>query len=148
MLNFNLDSSLQLTPSKSSLLPSYRWPARQWYQPTEWTVRTPFPIPLLPTVANTEGRATALVVRLATSTHLLNVIPNPTFVPPTLEHPVTTLRVGELSVTDTEGRRHVDVELDPSTWSRAAVVDEGGGVWLWWEDKERVDGRTQKIMRL
>lgn len=55
--------------------------------------------------------------------------------------PVSTLRVGELPVSATEGRQQVDMALDAKSWSRAAVVDEGGAVWLWWEEKERLDGR-------
>jgi hypothetical protein len=82
------------------------------------------------------------------STYFLNVVPNPSFVPPTQDAPVSIIRVGELPMSATEGRPHVDVELDPLTWGRAAVVDDQGGVWLWWEGKERIEGRYQSHMRL
>lgn len=42
----------------------------------------------------------------------------------------------------------MDVVLDPATWSRALVVDEGGGIWMWWEDKEIRGGRLEKVMNL
>jgi hypothetical protein len=89
-----------------------------------------------------------MLVRIDASTHILNVLQNANFIPPTMAHPVTILRVGELSVAATEGRKHVDMDLCPSNWSRAAVVDEGGAVWLWSEQKENVNGLTQKLMKL
>jgi hypothetical protein len=57
-------------------------------------------------------------------------------------------RVGELSYTATEGRRHVDAVLDETTWSKALIVDEGGGVWLWYEEKVEVRERLIKTMQL
>jgi hypothetical protein len=56
--------------------------------------------------------------------------------------------VGELSYTSTEGRRHVDAVLDETTWSKALIVDEGGGVWLWYEEKVEVRERLIKTMQL
>jgi hypothetical protein len=93
------------------------------------------------------GEMTALLVRLEVTTHLLNVGP----------HPITcandqstaeTIRVGQLNHTDTESRRHVDMALDQTSWSRALIVDEGGGVWLWWEEKVEVKERLAKTMKL
>lgn len=59
-----------------------------------------------------------------------------------------SIRVGELSIAQTEGRRHVDMALDETSWSRALVVDEGGGVWLWAEEKVEVRERVTKVMKL
>ena len=92
--------------------------------------------------------ATALLVRLHSSTRLLNLIPNPLFLPPSEACPVKTLEVATLRSTETSGRRHVDVALDPVTWSRALVVDESGGVWLWWEDWSEQHQRLIKTHRL
>ena len=95
----------------------------------------------------TPGEMTALLVRLQVTTHMLNVNP----------HRVTcvedqstaeTIRVGQLNHTDTEGRRHVDATLDQTSWSKALIVDEGGGVWLWWEEKVEVSERLVKTMKL
>jgi hypothetical protein len=61
---------------------------------------------------------------------------------------VETTRVGELEYTATENRRHVDAVLDEATWSKALIVDEGGGVWLWWEEKVEVRERLAKTMKL
>lgn len=88
--------------------------------------------------------ATALLVRTRTTTHLLNLHPSST----PFSAYVTSTRISELSFSDTECRRHVDVVLDPATWSRALVVDEGGGVWMWWEEKEIRGGRLEKVMNL
>ncbi|KIY30912.1 hypothetical protein I305_06662 [Cryptococcus gattii E566] len=88
--------------------------------------------------------ATALLVRTRTATHLLNLHPSST----PFSAYVTSTRISELSFSDTECRRHVDVVLDPATWSRALVVDEGGGVWMWWEEKEIRRGRLEKVMNL
>lgn len=93
------------------------------------------------------GEMTALIVRLEVTTHMLNVG----------AHNITcsndrskaeTIRVGQLSHTDTEGRRHVDMTLDQSSWSKALIVDEGGGVWLWWEEKVEINERLVKTMKL
>ena len=61
---------------------------------------------------------------------------------------MTTERVAELTYDDTGGRRHIDVALDPTHWGRALVVDEGGGVWLWFEEKIEQLERVEKVMRL
>lgn len=94
------------------------------------------------------GGATSLLVRLAGSTHMLCLAPNPAFAFASSNASHTVSRVAELDMGMTEGRRHVDVALDPLSWGRAAIVDEGGGVWLWWEEKQRVEGelvRTTKV---
>lgn len=93
-------------------------------------------------------QATALTVRLASSTHLLKLVPTATYLPPAVDRPASPTRVAELSISDTEGRQHVDVELDPHIWTRAAIVDEGGAVWLWHEVVERLGGRVEKTMKL
>lgn len=96
-----------------------------------------------------KGAATALVVRTANCSYLLNVVPHGLYLPPsTATTPVSTVRIGELTVAATDGHQHVDVALDPLSWSRAAVVDDSGAVWLWWEEKERHDGRLQKVAKL
>ncbi|KAK8844585.1 hypothetical protein IAR55_006432 [Kwoniella newhampshirensis] len=97
-----------------------------------------------------DRESTALVVRLQSTTHMLNISPDHSYIPPSTFPPVTSLRAAEISYEDTEGRRHVDVALDSGAWSRALIVDEGGGVWLWWEEKERRGPRDdmEKIMNL
>jgi hypothetical protein len=57
-------------------------------------------------------------------------------------------RVGQLSISQTEGRRHVDMALDEANWGRALIVDEGGGLWLWSEEKVEVRERLTKVMKL
>lgn len=59
-----------------------------------------------------------------------------------------SIRVGELNIAQTEGRRHVDMALDETSWSRALIVDEGGGVWLWAEEKVEIRERVTKVMKL
>ena len=59
-----------------------------------------------------------------------------------------TKRIGELSMSQTDGRRQVDVALDETSWSRALIVDEGGGAWLWGEEKVEVRERVTKVMKL
>jgi len=61
---------------------------------------------------------------------------------------VDTVKVEQLSHFDTEGRRHVDMVLDQTSWSKALIVDEGGGVWLWWEEKTEIRERLVKTMKL
>nr|XP_019048403.1 hypothetical protein I302_02174 [Kwoniella bestiolae CBS 10118]OCF27333.1 hypothetical protein I302_02174 [Kwoniella bestiolae CBS 10118] len=94
------------------------------------------------------SEATALLVRLQSTTHLLNLIPDHTYIPPSSEAPVISQRTASLSYEDTEGRRHVDVALDPKIWSRVLVVDDCGGVWLWWEEKDNRNGRIEKSWNL
>nr|XP_018266353.1 uncharacterized protein I303_00328 [Kwoniella dejecticola CBS 10117]OBR88511.1 hypothetical protein I303_00328 [Kwoniella dejecticola CBS 10117] len=94
------------------------------------------------------SEATCLLVRLQSTTHLLNLIPDHTYVPPSSQPPILSQRIASLSYSDTEGRRHVDVALDPVIWSRVLVVDESGGVWLWWEEKENRSGRIEKAWNL
>jgi len=93
------------------------------------------------------GEMTALLVRLEVTTHMLNVGAH-TITCANDQSTAETNRVGQLSHTDTEGRRHVDVALDQTSWSRALIVDEGGGVWLWWEEKTEVKERLVKTMKL
>ncbi|KAL1408913.1 hypothetical protein Q8F55_005727 [Vanrija albida] len=95
-----------------------------------------------------DGCATALVVRLAGATHMLSVVPNPSFVSPTHDLPVTVATIGELPPSSTEGRCHVDVALDPLSWGKAAIVDEGGAVWLWSEQRETINGRVQRTYKV
>lgn len=90
---------------------------------------------------------TALLVRLVVTTHMLNVDPH-RITPADEQSTAETNRVGQLSHTDTEGRRHVDVALDQTSWSKALIVDEGGGVWLWWEEKLEIRERLSKTMKL
>jgi hypothetical protein len=42
----------------------------------------------------------------------------------------------------------MDVALDHTSWSKVLIVDEGGGVWLWWEEKLEIRERLVKTMRL
>lgn len=42
----------------------------------------------------------------------------------------------------------MDCASDPTCWSRALIVDEGGGVWLWTEVKEEIRERLNKTMTL
>lgn len=78
---------------------------------------------------------------------MLNLIPVSDNEPDTKLHVLAT-RVGAITPEETEGRRHVDCAIDPTCWSRALIVDEGGGLWLWWEEKEEYRERLQKVMRL
>ncbi|ODN83799.1 hypothetical protein L198_07695 [Cryptococcus wingfieldii CBS 7118] len=87
--------------------------------------------------------ATALIVRLQTTTHLLNIHPLSS-----TPSPFSSTRTAQLSYVDTESRKHINIALDAEIWSRALVVDEGGGVWLWWEEKETKGGRLEKVMKL
>lgn len=74
--------------------------------------------------------------------------PNPTYMPPTDVQPFATTRIATVTPSETEGRRHVDVALDPKVWGRAVIVDEGGGLWMWSEERIIVRDRTEKKMRL
>ncbi|WWC97298.1 hypothetical protein V866_004177 [Kwoniella sp. B9012] len=128
--------------------------SRLHFLPTHKTVER-FPTPILqiissPVVSSSriDREATALLVRLQSTTHLLNLIPDHTYVPPSSEAPVICQRTALLSYEDTEGRRHVDVALDPKIWSRILVVDDFGGVWLWWEEKDNKNGRIEKAWNL
>lgn len=94
------------------------------------------------------GDSINLLVRLHSYTHLLLVTPNPTYMPPTDAQPFATTRIATITPSDTEGRRHVDVALDPKVWGRAVVADEGGGLWMWSEERNIVRDRTEKKMRL
>ncbi|WVQ85167.1 hypothetical protein IAT38_007332 [Cryptococcus sp. DSM 104549] len=114
-----------------------------------------FPTPILQIVsspvvstARIDRDATCLVVRVRTVTHMINVIPSYGYLPPSASPPVTSLCTGQLSYEDTENRRHVDVALDPEVWSRVLVVDEGGGVWMWWDEKETKGRTVNKVMNL
>lgn len=40
-----------------------------------------------------------------------------------------------MSLTDSNGLRHMDIALDPTSFGRAVLVDEKGGVTLWTERK-------------
>ncbi|WWC85515.1 uncharacterized protein L201_000379 [Kwoniella dendrophila CBS 6074] len=114
-----------------------------------------FPTPILqivssPVVSSSriDREATALLVRLQSTTHLLNLVPDHTYVPPNSQPPIISQRTASLSYEDTEGRRHVDVAIDPTLWSRILIIDESGGVWLWWEEKENRNSRIEKAWNL
>ncbi|KAL7420183.1 hypothetical protein Q5752_005149 [Cryptotrichosporon argae] len=92
--------------------------------------------------------ATPLLVRLHTATLLLNLVPNPAYAPSPLAAPASVALVARLTTAETEGRSHVNVALDPATWSRALIVDEGGAVWVWQEVKERSDAGLVKRTQL
>ena len=94
------------------------------------------------------GDATALVVRLHSTTSLLNVVPSHTYMPPTEAEPHYTQEIAQLHISQTGNRRHVDAALDPHSWSRALIVDECGGVWLWYEDKVQIAERLQKHVQV
>lgn len=93
------------------------------------------------------GEMTALLVRLEVTTHMLNVGTH-SITCANDQSTAETIRVGQLNHTDTEGRRHVDMALDQTSWSKALIVDEGSGVWLWWEEKTEVKERLVKTMKL
>lgn len=93
------------------------------------------------------GEMTALLVRIQLSTHMLNVSSHG-ITCTNEDSTVDTVKVGQLSQVDTEGRRHVDMVLDQTSWSKALIVDEGGGVWLWWEEKTEIRERLVKTMKL
>ncbi|GMK54191.1 hypothetical protein CspeluHIS016_0107770 [Cutaneotrichosporon spelunceum] len=95
-----------------------------------------------------DGGATSMVVRLENTTHLINLYANPEFSVASSSPPILVTRVAELDRRLTDGLRHVDVAIDPREWSRVAIVDEGGGVWLWWEEKELVKHRLAKLTKL
>jgi len=61
---------------------------------------------------------------------------------------VNTLEVATLASAETEGRRHVDVALDPGTRGRALVIDEGGAVWMWWQNRLEAQERLVKTYKL
>ncbi len=58
------------------------------------------------------------------------------------------MQAGVITSAETEERRHVDVALDPLNWSRALIIDECGGVWLWWENRVEAQERLIKTPRL
>ncbi|ORY30819.1 hypothetical protein BCR39DRAFT_587775 [Naematelia encephala] len=91
--------------------------------------------------------STPLLVRLHSTTHYFNLIPDHTYVPPIDAAPFTTLRVGSLTSAETGGRRHVDAALDPLQWGRGVVVDECGGVWLIWEEKIEKHELQEKVFK-
>ncbi|TYJ55511.1 hypothetical protein B9479_003783 [Cryptococcus floricola] len=109
-----------------------------------------FPTPILQicssdvvSTSRIDRDATALIVRLQTTTHLLSIHPLSS-----TTSPFSSTRIAQLSYVDTESRKHIDIALDAEIWSRALVIDEGGGVWLWWEEKETKGGRLEKVMKL
>jgi hypothetical protein len=91
---------------------------------------------------------TSLAVRLENITHLINLIPNHEFSSSSSSPSHTVTRVAQIDRSYTEGRQHVDIALDPHNWGCVAIVDEGGGVWLWWEEKELVGNRRVKVTKL
>ena len=91
---------------------------------------------------------TALLCRLHSSTRLLNVTQRPPIPISGTSFPVQIQEVATLHAQDTDARRHVDVALDPAMWSRALVVDECGGVWLWSEDLIEAQERLEKLYRM
>ncbi|WVR03251.1 hypothetical protein IAU60_000242 [Kwoniella sp. DSM 27419] len=114
-----------------------------------------FPTPILQIVsspivssARVDREATALLIRLQSNTHILNLVPDHSYLPTRTFSPIRSERIAQLSYEDTDGRRHMDAALDAGTWSRVLVVDEGGAVWLWWEEKEVRGGHPEKIWNL
>lgn len=88
-----------------------------------------------------------LLVRVANSTHLLDIAPSPAA--QSGRAPAATIsRTSELPVAATEGRKHVDVAFDPTDAGRMAVVDEGGGVWLWLVGSDKRPKRLHKSFEL
>ena len=75
-------------------------------------------------------------------------MPVPTFIPPSDQAPVAMEEISILRPFDTAGLHHVDVALDPTTFGRALVVDECGGVWLWTEGKVEKSERVVRSPRL
>ncbi|WWD22865.1 hypothetical protein CI109_107360 [Kwoniella shandongensis] len=151
-----LNISPFIPASKRSYITKVDPRQRLRFAPTTKVVER-FPTPILqlcssPVVSSSriDRESTALIVRLQSTTHLLNIVPEHSYMPPTTSPSVTSIRAAQLSYEDTEGRRHVDVALDTGAWSRALIVDEGGGVWLWWEEKERRGPRDdmEKVMNL
>jgi hypothetical protein len=88
------------------------------------------------------------VVRLQSSTHLLHLIPVPTFIPPSAQAPVIVEDISVIRPLDTAGLHHVDVVLDPTACGRALVVDECGGVWLWEVGKVEKSERLVNTVKL
>lgn len=87
-----------------------------------------------------------MLVRTQTRTHYLHIVSNPLALSSSLKQPSATFhRVGSISAEQTEQRRHVDAALDHSSWGRAAVADEAGGAWVWWEARDH-DGHGPKTM--
>ncbi|WRT63394.1 uncharacterized protein IL334_000299 [Kwoniella shivajii] len=128
--------------------------SKSHFVPTHKVVER-FPTPILQIVsspvvssARIDREATALLIRLQSTTHLVNLIPDHAYVPPSSSPPVISQRTAQLSYEDTEGRRHVDAALDANVWSRVLVVDESGGVWLWWEEKETKGSQIEKVWNL
>ncbi|WVO13554.1 hypothetical protein L204_101175 [Cryptococcus depauperatus] len=123
--------------------------SRYRFAPTSKPIET-FPTPILQICSSavvSDSRAdkdsTSLLVRLQATTHLVSLYPS--FSPPAY---ITSSARAQISYSDTEGRRHVDVVLDPVIWAKALLVDEGGGVWLWLEEKKIQNGRIEKTMSL
>ena len=56
--------------------------------------------------------------------------------------------IATLRPSDTAGRHHVDIALDPTSFGRALIVDECGGVWLWTESKVEVAERLSHSAHL
>lgn len=78
----------------------------------------------------------------------MSLSPNPAFSLPSNIASHSLDRIAEIDSSMTEGRRLVDVALDPLSYGRAVIADEGGGVWLWWEEKSPVEGRLVKTTKL
>lgn len=86
--------------------------------------------------------AAILAVRLHSNIFMYQVTPRDGFA---LAHPASPVQleeVGQLSVTELDGCRVVDMVLDPHNWARLVLVDQRGGVWLW--HRERGSGREDR----
>ncbi|ORX34919.1 hypothetical protein BD324DRAFT_104438 [Kockovaella imperatae] len=82
--------------------------------------------------------ATVLGIRLHSFTHLVKLIPNPSYLGDPDDPACYAEIMATLSSRETGGRRHVDLVLDPTTWSRALIVDDSGAVWFWWEERSEL----------
>ena len=68
--------------------------------------------------------------------------------PPTDEPAAFLEHVATLRSADTGDLRHVDAALDPTTWGRAVIIDERGGVWLWCMKKLETKQGTKDVSRV
>jgi hypothetical protein len=94
------------------------------------------------------GDSTFFIVRLLSSLHAYLLIPDPSYIPPTTSPPASMKPLGRITSSDMEGRRPVDAALDPHTFGGAIIIDAGGGVWSWYEERVEKVERIQTSMRL
>ena len=94
------------------------------------------------------GDATAILVRLHSSTRLLQLVPDDKRSPLTTSTPFSIQDVAILTTEDTGGRRQMDVVLDHNSYARALIADETGGIWLWSDEVMEKADRKTKIQKL